>query len=429
MADFNTRITELFNKNKDLQDLKKSLNAGPLEAWLVGGTLRDLLLQRDVTDIDIATIDDPTKIAQAWARKIRGRWFWLDADRKQSRVLTADKLIVDFAPLRAATILEDLKLRDYTANALALPLSGDLDFSALLDPLSGQQDLQEGCLRLCSQQSLTDDPLRMLKGIRHATTLNLMLHDQSLQKIKEQAALITSVAGERLRDELGKILSSEKPVEGFRLLSATGLFQELFGPEKNSYNTEKTFIDLQQLIESIEEIEIKFDSETSSEDPFNSRALFLLATFLRSYASTDLSDLLHKKLRMSRQQERIVLSLQTGPGTHWFELVNSVKTTRQKALLVEQLGYFPDEQLLYWTVYKQHITLDKVRDLLRSFYEYQRLGRVPDLLSGHQLKELLYDQPDSEIGVWQQRIKRAEVGAAIVDQNDAFRWLKNEISI
>ncbi|SHJ70405.1 poly(A) polymerase [Malonomonas rubra DSM 5091] len=428
MTNFNQRVDRLFVSHPDLEVLRQILAEEGISAWLVGGTLRDLLLQKEIVDIDIATVGDPSAAAQKWARKVAGRWFWLDEERSQSRVLTSSRLTVDFTPLRAPTIEGDLSLRDFRINAMALPLDGELNQPSLLDPLSGQDDLHSKCLRFCSERSLQDDPLRMLKGIRHAVTLPVKLDDASFTLIKEHAELLKNVAGERIRDELGKIFSSPDAVEGFTLLESSGLLQVLLGQSQPDYQRDLAVSALTSLQQSIEKIEAGIADNEGQTDPFNSRAIFFLATLLRFYRPEKLDELLHKTLRLSRQQERVIISLQQAPSVDWYRLAATLNDSRKKALLVEQLGYFPDEQLLYWAIYEQKISLDKVYNLLGSFYQEQKLGRVPDLLDGHQLRELLHDQPDSSIGEWQTRIKQAELDGQVNSAESASRWLQQQLS-
>lgn len=421
-------LKKLSDEHEELQSLLQLIQGREANAWLVGGCLRDALLERDLFDLDIAVEGDPTPIAKQWAGKTGGRWFWLDEERCQSRVLTATRLTVDFAPLRAPNIEADLALRDFRVNAMALPLATDLASAGLIDPLGGQDDLRQGELCFCSERSPIEDPLRMLKGVRHAVSLPLTLEPQSLDLIVRHADLIKNVAGERVCDELRKILASDKAVEGFRLLSRTALLRELFGPARKGYSEVETFSDLSRLDQRLKSSALAAEAEAVSCESFDCRALFLLATFLRAYAAEDLTELIHDRLHMSRQQERIILSLQQKPQESWFELVDRVKTSRQQALLVEQLGYFPSEQLLYWGLYDQSLPTEKGQELLNAFYAYQKLGRVPDLCDGHQLKELLQDKPDKEIGQWQKLVKNAELNGIVNNQNDAFTWVKEQIS-
>lgn len=428
VMDIRVRLKTLIDRHGEIALLMHLIRANNANAWLVGGCLRDWLLDRDVFDLDIAVAGDPTALAKQWAAQSGGRWFWLDEDRCQSRVLTVTGLTVDFTPLRAPGIEADLSLRDFRVNAMALPLAENLSSVALYDPLNGQDDLQQGHLCFCSERSPIEDPLRMLKGVRHTVTLPLELTAQSLNLIIRHADLIHHVAGERICDELRKILGSDQAIEGFELLSRSMLLQQLFGPGSADYSEPDTFADLASFNKRLQQAELDAGKHSTICESFDCRSLFLLATFLRAYAPVDVAELIHDRLRMSRQQERILLSLQQKPASRWFDLVAQVQTSRQQAILVEQLGYFPDEQLYYWAMYDQSLPLEKGRELLNAFYAYQKLGRVPDLCSGHQLKELLHGQPDDEIGRWQKLIKNAELDGLLSDPNEAFAWLKEQIS-
>ncbi len=427
MEKFQQRLVTLFEDNPQLKALRQKLVAGRNEAWLVGGCLRDMLLGHTVVDIDIAAAADPTPLAQEWAESVNARWFWLDAERLQSRVLLPNQLIVDFVPLRAASIGGDQCLRDFTINSLALPLHGELSRAALLDPLNALQDLQDRVLKTCSSRSLADDPLRMLKGIRHAISLQMQLAEDVLQQIRNEAKSIKSIAAERIRDELGKILLAENPVAGFALMQETSLLPALFGSAGPGWRAADVFSDLQQFDQNMQSQQEKEDDEPTVNEPFSSRSLFLLATLLRCYQPANLPDLLHRKLRLSRQQQRIISSLQEPLVDSWLAQLPSATTTRQQALLVEALGYFPAEQMIYWSLYRQQLPLAKVYALLEAYHAQQHLGRVPDLLDGKRLAKL-GSISGKEIGHWQQQIKQAELAGEIVDAESATSWLENKIS-
>jgi len=427
MEKFQQRLVALFEDNPQLKTLRQKLVAGRNDAWLVGGCLRDMLLGLPVVDIDIATSADPTPLAQDWAETINARWFWLDAERLQSRVLLPNQLVVDFVPLRAATIGGDQNLRDFTINSLALPLHGELSRAALLDPLNAQQDLHARSLKTCSSRSLADDPLRMLKGVRHAISLQLQLDDDVLQQIRNEANSIQSIAAERIRDELGKILLAENPVAGFELLQETTLLPALFGSAGPGWRAADAFSDLKQFDQNMQAQQDNDDDEPTVNEPFSSRSLFLLATLLRCYQPTNLPDLLHRKLRLSRQQQRIIISLQEPLSESWLVQLPSATSARQQALLVEALGYFPAEQLIYWSLYRQLLPLDKVYALIEAYHAQQHMGRVPDLLDGNRLAQL-GSISGKEIGNWQQKIKQAELAGEVVDAESAVSWLESKIS-
>ena len=102
---------------------------------------------------------------------------------------------------------------------------------------------------------------------------------------------------------------------------------------------------------------------------------------------------------------------------------------RRQALLVEQLGFAPDEQLLYLAVGPNDLSYQRTLELRQAFIEQQQLGRVPDLLGGEQIRGLLPDHSGQEIGLWQQRLKAAEIAGEIATAAEATNLIKDQISI
>jgi len=403
-----------------------------MRAWLVGGAIRDLALNRPVTDVDIAFAGDPTAVAKDWAGGVSGRWFWLDVERQQSRVLLAENLNVDFAPLRAGSIEEDQLLRDFTINSLAFPLHLPQEQAEVLDPFEGQRHIADGQLFLCSNRSYVDDPLRLLKGVRHAVTLQLQVNPDCFEQMQLKASLLRQVAGERIRDELGKILAAEKAVEGIRLMLRTGLITALMGPAKSSWDEAVALDSLQRLQDQIRSIQQKIEQEMEEagrEEVFPQKAIFLLAKLIEHYGPHNLPDLLHKKIRLSRHQQKLIQALQSKPGQKWLSHAVNTTDSRQQALLVEQLGFSPIEQLIYLSLTENELLFKHAILLSHSFRQHQVCGRVPDLIKGEQLEYLLRGRPKDEIGIWQNHLKVAEIAGEIKTTREATNWLAHQLSI
>lgn len=190
-----------------------------VDAWLVGGGLRDALMGRPVRDFDFALGGAADDLPRRFAARCGGSFFWLDRERLQSRVVVrlsgGERLTCDFASLKGDGIIEDLRLRDFTVNALALHLAGEA--SALVDPLGGQADVRHGVLRMCRPEAFSDDPLRLLRAFRFVATLGFKIDDRTLDAIRANPALLSRVAGERVRDELFLLLGApgvEKSLDG-----------------------------------------------------------------------------------------------------------------------------------------------------------------------------------------------------------------------
>ncbi|MBE0574652.1 MAG: CCA tRNA nucleotidyltransferase [Desulfuromonadales bacterium] len=202
------------------------------DAYLVGGAIRDALIGRPLSDLDLIMPEDPTALANDFARHIGGHWFWLDKERRQSRVVVNhgdNCLIYDFALFRAPDLKRDLLDRDFTINALALPLTGDLSGSALFDPCRGVEDLHLDSLRMVSEVSLRNDPLRIVKGVRHATVLGLEIDCGTLSAMQAEIAGLGRIAPERIRQEVWKIFADVHAARGLQLLHESRAGQQLFG--------------------------------------------------------------------------------------------------------------------------------------------------------------------------------------------------------
>ena len=222
-----------------------------VDSYVIGGFVRDLLLHRDFKkDIDIVAvgsgIDLALHVSQLLPRKPKVQIFknygtamlrFEDMDiefvgaRKESYELTSRNPVVE-----NGTLEDDQNRRDFTINALALSLNKD-SYGDLLDPFGGLLDLKNKVIKTPLSPDITysDDPLRMMRGIRFATQLGFEIDAESLASIKKNKDRIQIISGERIVDELNKILSTSKPSAGFLLLYKTGLL-ELILPELTALN-------------------------------------------------------------------------------------------------------------------------------------------------------------------------------------------------
>lgn len=217
----------------DLRDLIASIAAffesRGVSAWATGGFVRDVLVYAPVYDIDITVAGDPLTLGPAVAEALGGTFFPLREERGQARILLADRgLHIDLMPLRAPEIEVDLRLRDYTIDALAAPLTElSRGEAPIIDPNGGLSDLEARTVRMTGEQQLLDDPLRLLGGPRIATQLSFDIEPATAEAIRRNAGAVTTAAAERQRDELVRIFSTERAGAGVRLLDELGLFSVL----------------------------------------------------------------------------------------------------------------------------------------------------------------------------------------------------------
>jgi poly(A) polymerase len=205
-------------------ELKESLGDLPDEIYIVGGAVRDALLHRPLKDVDLATSGDAIRLARKIANHFNGDFFPLDSERDVGRALIntpEGRLMFDVARFRGEDILADLTDRDFTINAMAADLRGDL--SLLLDPMNGEADIGSRQLRRCSSFALSNDPIRALRAVRQSVQLGLHIEAATLADIRAVKSNLTEVSPERLRDELFKLLTLPKPVSALRIADAVGL--------------------------------------------------------------------------------------------------------------------------------------------------------------------------------------------------------------
>jgi poly(A) polymerase len=194
--------------------------------WLVGGAVRDRLLGRPIHDLDLLVEEEAVPLARAIADRFGGAFCLLDAGRDYGRALlsTVDGafLTVDVARLRGESLEADLRARDFTVNAMAVPLTAAGD-GPLIDPTGGWEDLRAGWLRLTSPQALHADPVRLLRAPRLAGELSLRLTPETIQAIRAAAMLLVLASPERVRDELWRMVGVPGCARAARLLHALDL--------------------------------------------------------------------------------------------------------------------------------------------------------------------------------------------------------------
>lgn len=214
-----------------------------LECYVIGGWVRDLLLHRESTDIDVVVVGSGIRLAEAVAKRLgkgahlsvfktygtaqvkRGEidLEFVGARRESYRHDSRNPIVED------GTLQEDQDRRDFTINAMAICLNSDR-YGELLDPFDGQGDLERSLIRTPLDPDITfsDDPLRMMRAIRFATQLGFFLDGETFDAIARNAQRMHIITRERIADELNKIMLSRRPSEGWLLLDKTGLLLLIF---------------------------------------------------------------------------------------------------------------------------------------------------------------------------------------------------------
>lgn len=210
--------------------LERVQNAVPESAGarLVGGAVRDALLQKESHDLDFAVPRGALKLARKVANALDGAFYKLDDEHETGRVVLTEpdgsRYELDFAVFRGATLEDDLLGRDFTLNALAVPLHQPQE---LHDPLGGLNDLYHKRLKACSADSLRADPVRALRAVRLASAFGFQIEAETRALIKQAVPGLAEVSAERIRDELFKILALPKLHASLRALDLLGVLPEV----------------------------------------------------------------------------------------------------------------------------------------------------------------------------------------------------------
>jgi len=193
-------------------------------AYLVGGAVRDALLNRPIHDLDFALPKDTIPAARLVADQLGGDFFILDSARDTCRIIlnaeTDQRLVVDFTLFQGKDIEEDLASRDFTITSMAIGLEEE---DELVDLFHGARDLEEGLIRATSKSALKDDPVRCLRAVRLAAQLAFRILPETREQIQRNQRQLTEVSPERKRDELFRILAGPNQSAAVGSLQVLGL--------------------------------------------------------------------------------------------------------------------------------------------------------------------------------------------------------------
>lgn len=222
------------------------------DAFIVGGAVRDILLGKELKDVDIVVKGDATDIAKKFADEINASFVLLDEDFGVARIVKNGQFI-DISVMRGDSINADLSERDITINAMAIPLKDSDKFQVTsdklkdknsllvarysllnaIDPYNGFYDLTNEIIRMVSEENLIKDPLRIIRIYRFAAALNFHIEENTINAARRLASLITSVAAERIAEELRYIIKLDKSYETMQFFMDAGILSYIF-PEISS---------------------------------------------------------------------------------------------------------------------------------------------------------------------------------------------------
>jgi poly(A) polymerase len=402
-----------------------------VEAFLVGGCIRDTLLGRETKDLDFVLSGAWEELPRAFAERVSGTFFWLDEERRQGRVVEkgGDGISVyDFAPLCGASIEDDLHRRDFSINALAMPLYGDR--KELIDPLHGRDDLRRGVIRACSAAAFDDDPLRLLRAIRFAAELGFAIEEKCWESICAKVPLLQGVAGERIRDELFRTLAAPGCGASLRKLCSSGLWAEILPAGEwaiseeaisRAERAERLSMEIGDHFPNCgEKLADYLESEVEGGIPVSS--LIRLAAVLGT-GEVGATAPLARQLRLGKEAGRMLVFFRRDEGS-----------------LFAYLGRDPAERAIHrFFRDREHAGMGMLviarsvgavsHETFSRFLGYwlreYKAGAADLFLSGGEVMEILGVPPGRVVGEAMERLREAEAGGFVTGREEAMAFIKN----
>lgn len=386
----------------------------PPDSYLVGGAVRDFLLQRnrDYLDLDFVLTHQAVVIAKKIAHDYQAGFVVLDQERQIARVVFP-RATVDFAQQEGDTLIQDLGRRDYTINAIAF----NCQTGAIIDPFKGQNDLQNKIIRMVSKSNLEDDPLRLLRAYRQASQLHFQIEAKTQATIRKLAPRLSQVAAERINRELSYLLGSQ---EGNYWL------QEAYRDEVLSVCLENVEAKKLSYLEKIDYYANLIAQKWAYFRKLRADWLYLGKLSLLTSNNPEIARKELIKLKYPRHEIQGVITILQGLS----ELLNldSNWTLRKQYFFFLAVGKFFPSLALIACAYE--VNRDLINLLINSYVEQNNLVAHPQpLVNGNDLIRELQIKPSALIGELLTEIAIARIEGKINTSQEALQWAKTYLQV
>ncbi len=369
------------------------------DAYIVGGTVRDILLERDTKDLDIAIKGDVSKIAKEFAYTIDASCVTLDEEFAIMRVIKGQQWI-DISRMRCDSLFIDLSERDLTINAMAIPLNSLEDAkSSLIDIYNGVEDLAGGLLRMVSEENFIKDPLRIIRVFRFAVTLDFAIEGGTLQAAKRLVPLIGSVAYERIAEELRIIFLSPHSSSVVSLMTQLKVFTHIFAMTI-SEGSLVNYTSLEGIIDAMDK-DMSVKSNSLRNYLSDKYRLFCLK-FASLFDGQKTAIKAAKLLKLSRKEQDLLQRFIARRGK-FYEIYRNNKNYYNRGIIellyssgMDALGILLLDTALY--LGEEPSIHDYAKEVI-AFYDNQYRAREPmlNMISGNHLISKLNMPPSSTI--------------------------------
>jgi tRNA nucleotidyltransferase (CCA-adding enzyme) len=392
----------------------------PQPSYLVGGAVRDRLLGRnsEYLDLDFVLPEKSVETARAIAKHHKAGFVLLDAQRQIARVVfknVTENATVDFALQEGATLETDLRRRDFTINAIAYnPRTQEL-----IDPLQGYADLQKRVLRMVSPVNLQDDPLRLFRAYRQAAQLDFDIEPETKATIRQLAPLIGQVAAERVRVELGYLLSHALGTQWLQAAWEDGLLAPWFPHVTRSHLSQVLKVDAATTLLSAFPQLVK-ELNRPVRDTLKTSWLGIAKLACLVSPNSAIAEIELDKLTYSRAEiKSVTTSLQLLPQ---LQAVPPAQMT-----LAEQYFFFRTAGVVFPAIVilavVQGMSVDALSPLIHRYLNPQDpVAHPTPILTGNDLMKALKLSPSPLVGELLLQIQLAQIEGKISTMEDAIAF-------
>ncbi len=428
-----TQILQVLFDNPIMKALVAFAKDRGVRLYLVGGSVRDLLLGRQTTDIDFTLSSDAIEFAKAFAANIDAISIPLEENPPTARVIVkqdstaqTSQLSIDFAQFRAESLTDDLRLRDLTINAMAIDFENVGSFTnqahkqlpfRVIDPCDGMKDLETGILRFPHKQVVIADPIRLLRIYRFAAQLDFKISQDASDLVTTYKSMLSDVAAERCRDELMKIFYVKKAHPYLQQMDAAGLLTQVVPMIEE---TCQTWVSLEAFEESPipptlhiyrKEINRYLQEEISVE--INRRSLIKFSLLL----GDNLGDI-GERLRFSRKASEFLEGLISGSK----EFKNTIPQLTQKQINRFLRTYASDWWgILLYSAASSPIDSAILKQVAATYYEHiLPICKQGRLITGNDLIREFHLKEGKHIGYLLKEIEDRQFEGEIRTREEAF---------
>ena len=394
----------------------------PQNVYLVGGSVRDALLKRKTTylDLDFIILDQAVSIARNIAKEYQAGFVVLDAERKIARVVFKGTT-VDFAEIEGNSLKEDLWRRDFTINAIAYnPFTNEL-----IDLFNALKDLQDGIIRMVKSENLKEDPLRLLRAYRQAAQLGFIISPETQTTIREFAPLITQVATERVQTELGYLLSHPQGMIWIEKAWKNGLLSDYFpAATENLGIGKKVEIVVEKLQKNWSTLKVELGSGVRNTVKTSLLAIAKLAILVNSNPQKAEVELMRLKYSNAEIRSTIAV-LKSLEKLSEIEVLHM--SVREQYFFFQQIGKnFP---ALAVVAVAKGISMEEINCLIERYINPDDLVAHPtNLLSGNDLITALKLPKGPIVGQLLTEIQIARAEENILTQEEAIKLAQKLIA-